>query len=191
MSAIINFLNNYKSNEYHAVVSFGLLNNNVLKTSIPFDIFSEIKKKITNHKNVFFHQHIESINYFWKNLELVVTPNISYTIQHDFVKYIDLPINNKSINNFRIKLKNDKKIDNIYFPSLNAYDNIVSQNVDTYKYPDDLQTFNQLLIHFYEKKYNDNTFYEISFSSHFDSFHIDDFVKNLNPLIRYYESLNK
>jgi len=179
MDQLIKFFEVNKLSEYNIVVNIGkMINDKIMRTNISEDKFNAIKNKII--PDVFFHQEITTNNYFYQNLELIVTPNMTYTVLHDTILFIDLKINNIEC---RVKVKNDKKIDNIYFPSLDRYNNFFQQHVAIYKFPDELQTFNQMMINFYTKKSNE-TFHEITISSHFDCDHIDDFIANLKYILQ-------
>lgn len=183
MNKLREFLISNKLSEYNVVISIGVLNGKIMKTSIEPSQFLKIKKKISSQKYVYFHQKVNTVNYFYQNLEAVITPDLTYTVQHDPVHFMDIMINNKEC---RVKIKNDKKIDNVYFPALKQYNNKVEQFVEIYKYPDELQTFNQTMINFYEKKSDGKEYCEITISSHFDSDHIDDFINNISYLLNLF-----
>lgn len=172
-------------NEYKVSILLGNnISDNIIDLNISLDQFNKLKQKITNMYNVYKYDNVNSIHYHFLDMEMIkIKDNIKY-IQHSNYNVFDLTINS-IFDTARIKIKNDKNIDPIYFPSIDKYNDIYKMNTDTYLFPNNNQIFNQLFINFITKKYDNQNIYSISLYSHFDDKNISNINKYFNTILNH------
>lgn len=159
-------------------ICIGNIKNNFMNHNINHKTYNTylnfIRNKVKNKKNEYIKK------YYYKDMILICNNKNKYCVKNLPSQFINYKINktkyNKNISNIRVKIKNQRLIDIINFPSIKNYFKIENLRVQTFnsKYKN-----SELYINFIE---NDNNL-SIEYSSNIDIKNIDNFISNLSYIL--------
>jgi hypothetical protein len=150
MNLIIKDLQDLNESLYNIRINIGSKTN--YEQSINKHIVNDVFEKYENCFKKFcqFQLNKKYMSYHHNNLVLNIINDVNYTIETNILKNYFLDVNQKYIN---INLIKNNIQDNIVFPNLEHYQNIIKHNDNIYKFV--IKNINvPIYIHFDKNNYN-------------------------------------
>jgi hypothetical protein len=177
----------YNNNNPNLVIEIGKYDNTngIFNKNLDNDTYFTMQKRINNIIKKYIK--IRSSNYFYNNLEYIISNDKHLCISHNNKHFYNINIGNSDI---RLKILNSKRVDNLIFPALDSYHNIENRDIRTYKYfirRNKLQKTEYININFIR---SNNKFFHINISVTCTDTNFDDVIRTIVHIIKILYGMN-